>query len=192
MRMKLLNFVFVGIAIAGLTTLSSCKKGENDPFLSLKSRKARVTGEWKLTEGTRSSTNTSFGITNSTTTTYTGSTVSYNGNAFSYSETLTIDKEGTYEVVIIEDGEAYTERGNWFFAGKIKDLDLKKKEAIMFVAQSYSSGGQTETYDGLYGGDVMMIDQLKNKEIIFKGSFSFNNNNGSTSSSTYDRTFEKQ
>lgn len=192
MRIKLMNFVFVGIAIAGLTTISSCKKGENDPFLSLKSRKARITGEWQLTEGTRTSSSTAFGITTTNTATYTGSSVSYDGTSYSYTEKLTIAKDGTYEVAIVQDGDAYTEKGNWFFAGKIKDFDLKNKEAIMFVAQQYSSGGQIETYDGLYSGDVMIIDQLKNKEIIFKGSFSYNGNNGSTSNSSYDRTFEKQ
>ncbi|MDD4575741.1 MAG: hypothetical protein PHI36_04870, partial [Bacteroidales bacterium] len=31
------------------TTFSACKKGEDDPALSLRSRKARVAGEWKMT-----------------------------------------------------------------------------------------------------------------------------------------------
>lgn len=32
--------------------ITSCKKGENDPFLSLKSRNARLVGEWKVAEST--------------------------------------------------------------------------------------------------------------------------------------------
>ena len=43
-------------AMVLVANLSSCKKGENDPFLSLKSRKARLCGEWTVTksEGTSS------------------------------------------------------------------------------------------------------------------------------------------
>lgn len=40
--LAMLLFVFV---------LESCKKGEDDPFLSLRSRKSRVAGEWKLKKG---------------------------------------------------------------------------------------------------------------------------------------------
>lgn len=37
---------FILISIIGLTV--SCKKGENDPFLSLQSRKARMHGDWDM------------------------------------------------------------------------------------------------------------------------------------------------
>lgn len=39
--------VLVAISIASME-LSSCKKGEEDPFLSLRSRKSRLTGEWTI------------------------------------------------------------------------------------------------------------------------------------------------
>ncbi len=191
MRNKLINFVFVGIAIAGLSTISSCKKGENDPFLSLKSRKARITGEWKLTEGTITSSSNFGGSTFTYTTTYTNTTSTSNGSTNAYSETLTIEKDGTYEVAIIDDGYPTTISGNWFFVGKIKDIDIKKKEAIMFVAQKFSEPGYVETYNGLYGGEVMIMDQLKNKEVVFKGSFT-SSSTGYNGSNAYDRTFEKQ
>ena len=192
MRKKLINFVFVGIAIAGLSTVSSCKKGENDPFLSLKSRTSRITGEWKLTEGTYTSTSTFSGSTFNYTSIYTETTCTSNGNTTPYSETLTIEKDGTYVVDFIDDGDYYSVSGNWFFAGKIKDLDLKNKEAIVLAPQQYSEPGYVETYNGLYGGEVLIIDQLKNKEIIFKGEYSYNDNSGFSDRSTYDRTFEKQ
>lgn len=192
MRKKLINFVFVGIAIAGLSAITGCKKGENDPFLSLRSRKARITGEWKLSEGTSTNTSIFGGVSNTSTTIYTGTTCSSNGSTYQYSETFTIEKDGTYKVDIIDDGYAYSISGNWFFAGKIKDIDLKNKEAIMLVAQEYNEPGYTETYNGLYGGEVLIMDQLKNKEVIFKGEFSYTGGLGSSNSSTYDRTFEKQ
>lgn len=39
--------------------LASCKKGENDPALSLKSRKARLTADWTVSSITQTSTSTS-------------------------------------------------------------------------------------------------------------------------------------
>lgn len=41
-----------------LLATPSCKKGENDPFMSLSSRKARVSGDWDVTNIVGSSTNT--------------------------------------------------------------------------------------------------------------------------------------
>lgn len=40
------------IALLAISMLlfSNCKKGKNDPFLSLKSRKARISNEWKVSE----------------------------------------------------------------------------------------------------------------------------------------------
>jgi len=47
------------LALGGLMLATpSCKKGENDPGLSLSSRKARISGEWDVTGYEASSTNT--------------------------------------------------------------------------------------------------------------------------------------
>ena len=44
------NILFIALSlVVGSTVLTGCKKGENDPFLSLKSRDARITELWKLT-----------------------------------------------------------------------------------------------------------------------------------------------
>ena len=192
MKNRFLKTAFALVAIIGLTTISSCKKGENDPFISLKSRKARISGEWKLSEGTITETSTSGGTTDTDVTTYTGTTKSYNGNTSTYSETLTIEKDGTFESVIIEDGVYLTIRGNWYFSGKSKDIELKKKEAIIFSELQYVFTSGTNTYTGLYGDQIILIDQLKNKEIIFKGKLLYVNSQGESASSEYDRTFEKQ
>lgn len=46
------NRILIALAVAAIVAPSfqSCKKGENDPFLSLRSRKARVAGEWDVTK----------------------------------------------------------------------------------------------------------------------------------------------
>ncbi len=48
--MKKLNLTLLAIAITfgSLLTLSSCKKGEDDPVVSLKTRKDRFTNTWTL------------------------------------------------------------------------------------------------------------------------------------------------
>ncbi|MEX1002828.1 MAG: hypothetical protein WDZ35_11990 [Crocinitomicaceae bacterium] len=45
MKKTILMFAAAGLMLA----TPSCKKGENDPFLSLSSRKARVAGNWEVT-----------------------------------------------------------------------------------------------------------------------------------------------
>ena len=75
-------------------------------------------------------------------------------------ETLTIEKDGAYEMSITENGVNSTVSGVWFFAGKIKDLDLKNKEAIIFNAQVYSEPGNSQTLNGLQTGEPLVINKL--------------------------------
>lgn len=96
-----------------LLATPSCKKGENDPFMSLASRKARISGEWNVasyemeshtTSGSDSWHNTeSFDGSNITSTwsqTVSGSTSSGNGTdviTVSMFDFI-INKDGTYEM----------------------------------------------------------------------------------------------
>lgn len=52
--MKKINniFLFTTVFFILVSVFSSCKKGENDPFFSIKSRKARLVGDWVISEGT--------------------------------------------------------------------------------------------------------------------------------------------
>jgi len=45
---KYLSIVLLISVVLGTFTLSSCKKGPNDPFISLRSRKARMVGDWTI------------------------------------------------------------------------------------------------------------------------------------------------
>ncbi len=47
---KIATFTSVLALLAMSFTFTSCKKGSGDPFLTLKSRKGRVAGEWKATK----------------------------------------------------------------------------------------------------------------------------------------------
>lgn len=86
------------LSIASLIALSvvtsSCKKGDGDAFLSLRSRKARVTGEWKAIkfEEKNSESTTSVSGGNTTTTSSTGE-IKLDGDKFTVVMTET-DENG--------------------------------------------------------------------------------------------------
>jgi len=45
---KLVSYILIVWFIGGVFFLNSCKRGENDPFFSFRSRKQRVTGYWDI------------------------------------------------------------------------------------------------------------------------------------------------
>lgn len=50
---KFLSVVLLISVVIGSLTFESCKKGPNDPFISLRSRKARMVGEWTVAKYTK-------------------------------------------------------------------------------------------------------------------------------------------
>lgn len=169
-----------------VTNLSSCKKGENDPFLSLKSRKARLTGEWTVTNIVEAnsevnsanpflSTTTSGSYANGILTEVTTNTSSGFVTQTSTEEiTTTYEflKDGTYIQTNVHSSFTDVISGNWIFMGKNKTQELKNKESIMlyitkFVQTDNNGVSQTITATGIDAvADVFVIDQLKSKEIV--------------------------
>lgn len=189
MKKKTIN-IFAALLLM-LPIITNCKKGENDPFLSLKSRKSRLTGEWELKEG--KITETSGGST--TTYTYNGTqqTVSSSLGSFTfdYTEKITFEKDRSYEKVTVDDGDTETIKGEWYWIGKNKNLDLKNKEAVGITELQYTSSGGTTTYTGVYADDILVIDQLKNKEMVIKRSYT-SSSSGSSTSREETFTYEKK
>ena len=121
--MKNLFKTFIAVAIVSVT-VQSCKKGEDDPGLSLSSRKARFAGEWTIdawddagtsvnTNNSSSSITTSTDVystkitgntytsTSNSTSTAAGSTASTSTINGTVSEaTYTIEKDGTWSSVM--------------------------------------------------------------------------------------------
>lgn len=177
----------IKIAVAALVIASfgfeGCKKGANDPFLSLSSRKARVAGDWKVSAGSGSSTNSS----GTTTWTYDGATMTTTSGSSSSTSSVTMThsftKDGTFESVTVYSGTGYsntvTDKGTWNFTGKIGE-DKNKDHIVMKTTSSVDVtviGSSSTTTTDTYTGDdaptsIMYIDQLKGKEMIFtyKGS----------------------
>jgi hypothetical protein len=182
---------YLSLLLVFFSGMTSCKKGENDPSLSLKSRKARLTGEWKLsTAEIRAYSDGELEYS-----------ASYNGTFFSDSDgdvtnfflEYTFDKSGTYTNVYNEDGETRTRSGNWAFLGKSSDADLKKKEALLFDETKFVQAGFTSTSSHFNpdNSSIWILDRLSKDEMIMKQISETSDSDGDNEKTEYIFTFTK-
>lgn len=157
-------FVFIIAAAIIVPVLNSCKKGPNDPGISLKSRDGRIIAIWTLSSIEGTSTEYSyFDSTYYTTSiTYTGSMLTEMtspGGTMDMSTgqfKMTLDKDGSYSYT-----ETYTPDGGdlislsgigyWYWA----DSDKNK------VGVTFTNGGSFLFFPGTY-----RIDKLSSKELV--------------------------
>ena len=187
--------------------LSSCKKGENDPLLSLLSRKARLIGDWKVTNEviTASETYVDLDSNLNINSNYDGNkkmniivTETPSGTKTSkdstyYSQTLSINKDGSYKLSVIYNSgtNLNISEGTWSFLGKSDINKLKKKEAIFLTTTKSTifNGSATNVYDySNLNGKTILIDQLKNKQLIMVVDNSFSNQNTNVSGKSITKT----
>ena len=163
---------------------NSCtKKSANDPLISLISRDARITGEWKLMswESTVTITSSSSGSSNSSTSisNYNGTLVTYvNGNTastYTYSSSVEISNDGTYTFTVIDSGDTVISTGEWWW------LDNNKKKTRIAFDDDYSSWN----IDKLGNKTLIVVDNSSYEEIDSDGDTYV-----STRNDTY--TYEKQ
>lgn len=157
-----------------LVIASSCKKGEEDPFLSLSTRKARLCGEWTMNDYIAESKDIHPGYTNWSTTNVIEDklnllsvldedTIRNEKTIISY--ILTIDKDGTWKriseanCIRVENfvgapgigtytyHELLTESGTWAFIDATKN-EYKNKERISLstTEKRYENRGGTNVY----------------------------------------------
>lgn len=88
------------------TTAISCKKGKDDPGISLRSRKARMAGEWKITAYTENGQNAI-------------------GQGESYE--MVFDKDGSGELIANDNGNIDITKVTWGFLGSSKDSKNKER-----------------------------------------------------------------
>ena len=178
-----------------VVTFDSCRKGAEDPAISLRSRKARLTGAWKLSEGNDTSSYNS--STSYTAYTATNETVSYgSGSATStpYEETLTFNGDGTFEMynkrTNSSSGNSYDEvtiKGTWDFNSGMGDETKKEKVILTPISmdQVSTNGSSITTTSTAYVNNAMIytIDlvRLSNKELKI---YSINNTLTTGSSTT--------
>ncbi len=153
--------------LVSLGFLASCKKGDKDPFLSLRTRKSRFVGDWKVVKKT--SDQLTKNQINTTLEYSMGESVGeYNGqiNTISqtdytdslgikigitsytitqtYMESYSFKKDGTFSYTInYSDTLIFEETGIWEFLPKNKTEKLKNKEAVQLYTIDI-----TQTYKG--------------------------------------------
>jgi hypothetical protein len=156
MKKSILMVAAAAMIAGGMT---SCKKGDNDAFLSLRSRKARVVGEWTIQNLSEVSSDNSSGSTETETVTVDGTSLTIAATSGGTTTTttgtitnatMTFEKDGTwtstidmsvpYEisgVLFATVQSTSTENGTWNFLGKIDEF--KNKERIVLNTLSSNS-----------------------------------------------------
>lgn len=161
---------------AFLLATPSCKKGENDPFLSLSSRKARISGEWKIASyeaeyhnanGNDSWHNTSSfdgtKVTGTWSQTLSGTTTSGNSSdvvTVSLADFI-INKDGTYEM-------------HWNAVTVSNDQDWFGNDQVITATE-------TSTESGSWSFVGKAKDEYKNKErVVFNATKTVNTSQETT------------
>ncbi|MBD78400.1 MAG: hypothetical protein CL840_05740 [Crocinitomicaceae bacterium] len=180
------------LILAVVAALSACKKGENDPFISLKTRKGRLSGDWKVTHAVYS--------INDTVWTYNGTTLvkSMDGvelSSFPVTHEFSFTKSGEYTINKTNEYPAnhfspntpaittrYLETGIWNFTGgagdtKTKSQLLMQAERIEKRVDGLSEVDAEAFVNPLYG-KVINLDMLKNKEMRWKYDYTENKPTG--------------
>lgn len=153
------------IVVFFLLSVSSCKKGENDPFLSLRSRKARLVGEWSLKNGLENYQINNIDIKIE----YSEDQKTINSNEYKYSEKLNFKKDGTYEWITKDNNATITEKGTWEFGRKNKKLEYKAKETILLhISETTTTGGDISETE-YFNGDFILHEGINNlKQLVLK------------------------
>lgn len=184
--MKYIFFFIIAISFY------SCKKGENDPFLSLRSRTNRLVGEWKVTMEEESRTiissigkstyqmNFDGAIKNIIATNESEGTTS--NFSFEYTQTYTFKKDGTFLIKTSYPLYDKISEGTWNFLKKNKTEKTKNKECIYLIVSKYSYTGTQPTGsvvsqepEQISIGYVVNIDELTNKKIVLINDYTSNN-----------------
>ena len=153
------------VVLLFLTTLYGCKKGDHDPFISFRSRKARVSGEWKLTKGSFITT----GGATSITTSFDGTNKTENSNTTPYTQKRTFKKNGDYTCITTDNDNLKVEEGSWNFTGGVGGFKNKEQLVTYVYKETITQGSTTSsfTYTGTMAPtEIYSIDELRNKKMV--------------------------
>jgi hypothetical protein len=174
--MKLLKdpvqiFVVMLAAIISMTALS-CKKGEDDPAFTLLTRKARVSGSWKMTNG-----KVTLGVSDAKTVysdylfifTQNNYTLNIPGNGAHFEGpaelNITFTKEGTVKWNQVLDSLSLDAGGEWDFIGR--SPDHRSKETIYIKATELNGYSQIlELFNKALSRFSYQIKELRSKKMV--------------------------
>ncbi len=159
-----------------LNIITSCRKGEDDPFLSIYSREKRIIGEWKVSEGEvrcKNPPNNAYyeKYNNNKIFLYTSDDY-YNYIAEGlYYWYFSIKKDGKYSIsktINLHNYKTLTfiEEGTWYFL--FNDDGYKNKERVAFQPTKYIYNNVV-SYDIKKGNpNIYSIKELRNKKIVIE------------------------
>ena len=172
MKISLFKYGILIISSISVLMSSSCKKGEEDPAITLLSRKARLAGDWKLKSGELHLTKK---LANGNSTEYNynfdpghyilDSSRSSSSLKGKFDLSISFTRKGIMNLNQTMDNENFTSEGTWDFAGKIGKY--KNKEFISL--QLKDMVGYSNRLDFFNKSVIQFnyrIKELRNKEII--------------------------
>lgn len=168
--------LFVSISCVFLT---NCKKGPDDPAVSLRSRKARVTGNWRLEGGNVSLTYNPSGKSPYSqyfvfktgqfemTETYQGGIPTiYIGD---YTLNLNFIKDGKFDLTETISRRTTRVSGTWNFVAGVGKT--KNKESIVLKIDAASAGASNDCFFTKFNTELTyQIKELRNKRIVLTAS----------------------
>lgn len=166
------KILFLTILVTSIL-FSGCRKGEDDPFFSFRSRTTRLTGDWELT---KASFKTEEYETKRISTSYEYSSgklkVTVEDEAYgtligeqSYTENYSFDEDGTYSSLVTSGDDRYSTKGNWIWIRDNEDIDLEDEEAIVMTITTDYNGNIFSGRTNLPSA-VWVFNRLSNDEII--------------------------
>lgn len=179
--------------------LTACKKGENDPLLSLQSRKSRIAGAWRVSKGkvTVDVFNTSSGYHFDGVYTIDGNTIkgtettltAYAQVSGNFVLDMVIDKKGSFSFNENIQASNIQAKGTWNFAGNIGDE--KNKESAIFQLESVSNGSSGSHFFNHFSMTFKYrIKELRDKVLVLSSNESvYVNTKGDTQKIAAEFTF---
>jgi hypothetical protein len=184
------------LLVAGMA-LSGCRVGDGDPFLSLRSRKARLSGEWNVSSGEGSTISTNSSGTQVTTWTHDGSLYTERSPSGTVIYAMTIEyefeKDGAYSITTTKTYASpattivVSDKGTWNFTGGVgktknkSQLILRAESRVQTTINNTSSVTQTFTYSGSDSPTTLYdLYELRNKEVILTRDGSWTDDTGQT------------
>jgi hypothetical protein len=169
---NVLAVLSIGVLLA--PALESCKKGEEDPSLSLRSRKGRVAGEWKVAsyeETTTYNQNNSTFIGPSTTSSSSNGTlkVSYDGEKFTTEDIINSSSGGSSSIKNIAKGEfkySFKRDGSFTLTQTKMFEEAENEETFTYKLESLTKTEISTTIKGTWNFVLGVDKDVKNKQFI--------------------------
>lgn len=171
--------IFFLSAVIALSS-SSCKKGEDDPFISFRTRTARMEGEWKVVSASYRRAETGPGAENYSWT-FDGSRVIENDNGvettIERNWTWKIRKDGTLDITDVVNGDVQEVHGRWDFLGGVGEVKRKSRIMLLYERVKFTGTG-TYFVSSSHIDESYDLIELRNNRMVWRYSYTSNFSNG--------------